>query len=342
MANFSETPAARVLMWPTNSGTNPYIELLVSALEAANCRVSTPRFGTVFRKYDAFHMHWPDWTIRDRPWPLGLFRLVVFTVFLLFMRARNIRVVWTVHNLAPHGGAPKWLTRSLYLVLRKSVDLQIHLSSATSVELSAIRHPCARQSRVVIPHGLYRPDTAATMPPEYDRDANVATAISALGSIQPYKGIEELVAASAGLQESHAVVIAGAPGSHSYIQRIATSIQNDTRFVLIPREITESEYEGLLTGSKLVVAPYQAVLNSGSVIRALSSGAPVLTPSTPTLEDLARTFPSLVFTYEAPLTSARLRLAISTAPSTERHPPAPPPGWDWESIATNHIRAYVS
>lgn len=76
---------------------------------------------------------------------------------------------------------------------------------------------------------------------------------------------------------------------------------------LVPRRLSDGEYESLVAASDIVVLPFVDMLHSGSIVHALSLNRPVITPATPYASDLAEVVGhAWIRTFDGPLTEALL------------------------------------
>ena len=95
-----------------------------------------------------------------------------------------------------------------------------------------------------------------------------------------------------------------------------------------------------MNASDLVVLPYRDILNSGSVLLALSFDRPVLTVDTDTMRELRDSVGcQWVRLFRPPLTPDCIRDAIVWAQS-ERQDSCPLDGFSWEKIALDTLAFY--
>lgn len=109
-------PVPHVCFVPDWQNDNPYQALLADALRRRGWNVSfadMPRgvfalncFSATARKVDVLHLHWVNQLIghacwSGRPW-LRWLRRNLLRLDVWVLRARGVRVVWTVHNLVSH------------------------------------------------------------------------------------------------------------------------------------------------------------------------------------------------------------------------------------------------
>lgn len=320
----------RVLAWPAfrNKESNPYNFLLYSHLQ--DLGVTVLDMGDVVRRprqvwrllcqgVDVLHLHWPEHALG-----LSLFRTVFHMLilfgFCLYHRFRGGKVVWTVHNLSPHENNYPFLEKWFYSTLARVVDGLIFL---TETSLALFRkeekmYAFSSKPATVIPHGHYLPvypkrvdKAAARRLLDLPSDGRV---ILFLGSLRPYKGVEELLAVSKEFSASDRkvfFVVAGKPFSEEYREcLIRLSSRSDSYVRLFLEHVPEDRVPLFFSAADVAVFPYRRILNSGSVFLSLTFGVPVLVPRLGSLEELAQSYPHMLYLYEPPLTKEKLSLVL--------------------------------
>src|SRR5262249_51713199 len=115
-----------IAAFPRRVEANPYCELLYDHVERLGVDVLEGRSGVRWLlahrgRVRVLHFHWPErhFDRRRAGSALG------FAVRLLLARALGYRLVWTVHNLAPHDGTNAG-DRLVRAVLRRTATLVVH------------------------------------------------------------------------------------------------------------------------------------------------------------------------------------------------------------------------
>ncbi len=84
------------------------------------------------------------------------------------------------------------------------------------------------------------------------------------GLIRKYKGLDILLEAFGGLDESYQLIIAGEPyGSFEPYQKIIDSIPGKDRIHIFPKYIKDSEVKAYFSAADLTVLPYRSATQSG-------------------------------------------------------------------------------
>ena len=327
---------------------NPYNALLADALQAQGVEV-VEYSPEVLRDVDAgtvIHVHWPESNLNHRRWVRAAPRSARVLLELARARRRGARVVWTVHNIGAHDS--RW-HRTEALFWRRFLPLvDGWLSLSADAGEQAIRRWPALEARphAVTEHGHYRGVYAA----EVTRDAARARlgvagpgpVVAFIGRIKPYKGVPGLVRAFGGLAEPDArLVVAGRVETPALGAELRALAAEDDRVLLIEGVVPDDELQVLFGAADLVVAPFVDILNSGSVLLALSFDRPVLVPARGSMPRLATLVGwPWVQTYDLELGTADIKDAL-TAVAAIAAPDGPDlAAFDWGAIAQRTVALY--
>ncbi|NRQ32315.1 glycosyltransferase [Nonomuraea sp. NN258] len=283
----------KVLVFPRDS--NPYQELLHDELRASGVRVRylgeltfshtlnlvlLPAELAVRRLGGArvVHLHWvwkfalPGGAATRRPAQLW------FSVVLAVVRLLGLRLVWTAHNVLPHRQVFADDVAARRALVRRC-DLVIAHHSSALERLAALGAVPSRAA--VIPHG---PFPAPPLPPP--GLAPGPRTFLFFGRIEPYKGVEDLLAAFTALPDWPGVrlVVAGSCPDPALAARLAAAA--DRRVELRLGQVPESEVAALFAAADVVVLPFREVTTSGSALLALGHGRPLIVPALPELAAL--------------------------------------------------------
>ena len=208
-----------------------------------------------------------------------------FTLWLCCIRMSGLKLVWTVHNVLPHGpvfGDDVAARRALV----EASDLVIAHSAAALRELSSLG--AIPRKSAVIPHGPIGP----VQHPAELRTPGTGGAPRRLlffGKVRDYKGVEELLAALASVPNDLAIqlLVAGDCDDHALRQRLHVLAQDTGgRVALRLEEIPDAEVTSLLAAADVVVIPYRRITTSGTAMLALAHGRPLIVPELGSLADL--------------------------------------------------------
>lgn len=315
----------RVLFAPDYRVGVPYQTLLADALALRGAKVQFLQgykrvlpLSRLLRneQCDILHLHWPEAYYPRRGDALDLFRTARFP-FDLDRATRGAALVTTAHNLFAHNrGSEGLVGRNVRYANRKSRIVFAHSVGAKQklVEVFGLDPSLVR----VVPHG----DLSVAMAPpvgraEARRQLGLGDGKLALmfGTVQPYKGLEDVIA---WWRETHppiTLAIIGKPASDEYATHISRAI-GDTPQILSRLEFLSDGALGLwLSAADVVISNYREIFTSGAASLARSYGVPLLLPRRLDTVDLdepspyVRRFADLVTDFRV-----ELEAALSTAP----------------------------
>ena len=281
----------RLYFYPDYRKTNPYQRLLYqhsdNILEVSPNNIEA--CITQLERKDGpgptiFHIHWTSSITGESGSPEHAERDALTFIHNLdrFVRLGG-RLVWTVHNEAPHGSP--W--PELEVILRKGIiehASAIHIHSPHVKELVSGSYEIPEEKTVVARHGSY----VGVYPNTIDRNAarhrlGLATddfVFLFVGQLRGDKGIDRLIAAFEQIsadKDTFKLVVAGDPVDFDTSQLEARAKSNGN-IDLVLRVIGDDELQYYLNSADFVVLPYSKVLTSGAAMLAMSFGIPVIAP----------------------------------------------------------------
>ena len=208
-----------------------------------------------------------------------------FAVWLRTARMLGMHLVWTVHNVLPH--APVFADDvAARRALVAACDVVLAHSPSALDELAALG--ALPRKSVVIPHGPLAP----LVPAESLRVPGAGDGprrFLFFGSIQEYKGVEELLVAFTALPADAAtrLTVAGECGDRGLRARLEMLAKRaGGRVVLRLDRVPDEEVTPLLAAADIVVLPFRRITTSGSALLALAHGRPLIVPDLAALADL--------------------------------------------------------
>jgi beta-1,4-mannosyltransferase len=286
-----------VLFLPNYAAANPYQRELAKALLERGVRVTmagAPRrnpapivWGWLRRGCPrVVHLHWTHQYLGGADTTPGPLIRARFIGQLRLLRMLGVRLVWTVHNLGSHEGANDPAEMAVHRRLVELSDAVIcHCEAAK--EAAAVEYalsPELRQRLHVVPHGSYvgvYPNTISRTEArnrlKLPLDARVLLFI---GTVRPYKGLEDLLAAFRNVgHPGLRLIVAGRPRRPEAAAPIVAAASADPRVSLRLDYVPDDRLQVLLNASDAVVLPFRDILTSGSMILAMSFGRAVVAPS---------------------------------------------------------------
>ena len=341
----------RILVFPRDirRSDNPYGELLYRDMPSLGIEVdcfSLRRafWGALWRRYDVFHLHWPEYYL-NRPLPKALVGSLLVLFSTAWLRRRGTRILWTVHN--PHSHAlshpsiESWFWRMFTGMLDGFVSLSDSCAKWVEKDVPRLR----QTERAVIPHGHYRQAYPAPIRRVRARDAlgltPQQTVLLFFGAVSPYKNVPHLITTfrDAALPDTRILIAGRADSSHG--RQVETAADGDQRIKLDLRRIPRDEVQMFFSAADLVVLPFSDIMHSGSAILALSFNKPVLVPARGSLPELqTRVGAAWVRTYEGELTPAILTAAALWAKNSNRKLRPDLSSFDWPNIVQATVELY--
>jgi glycosyltransferase involved in cell wall biosynthesis len=284
--------APSVAFLPTDP--NPYQRLLAGGLAEAGVEVTflpgLPTAGWLREhqgRIDVLHFHWLHKLYMAR-YRTPVQAAAFFSRFRLARRL-GYKVVWTAHNILPHKRRPAALHLAARRLMMAEADAVIaHCAAGRDALLARFPRPGPIH---IIPIGHY----AGVYPRTMERDDARARmglrpeqfVFLLLGNIAPYKGLERFVRVfrdAAGPDD--AALIAGNVLDTGLARRLGSACAPDPRLRLDAGHISDTEMQTYLLAADALVAPFEEVLTSSSVILGLSWGLPVVVPALGCLPEL--------------------------------------------------------
>jgi glycosyltransferase involved in cell wall biosynthesis len=293
--------ALKIGYFPYRPGTNPYQRLFATSLEGAGLSVEriSPRklFPLRFaaaQQVDLLQLDWPhDW-YRGRNRLAGLIKRAMYRDGLA--RLEKMPVVWTAHNLRAHDALDDAYEHQMIQALINVCNGIIVLSEV-SVEILRREYSVPKRTLIeVVRHGHYIGCYANSISrhaarlrlgiPERPR------VILSLGRLEPYKGLEDLMEAFGRVARAGDVLLlAGQASSKHYSEQLRQAVsalrRPDVRIVLRDTSVPDDELQIYFNACDVVVLPFRQVLNSGSLLLAMSFGCPVIAPRLGSIPEIA-------------------------------------------------------
>lgn len=321
-------PAPIVLGYFPVARMNPFQSLLYSRASAHGVMpVATPRLEDLvglrgagaLGAHAVAHLHWTSpvlagcSTTED-----ACQRAEEFLRFINELQNGGIRVMWTVHNRLPHNAPFPDVEAAMRQELATAADV-VHVMTTDTIQLVADLY-CLPENRLVLAE---HPSYVGAYPVHHDRQlarfetgfARDDFVIGMLGSIQPYKGIEEFAAALHEITAKDPRVrglVAGIPGRDESSRVLAESIIGEVSLKVLPTKLSDADIARLTIASDVVALPYRATLNSGAALMALSLGVPIVAPRLGQFTELADLGFCLGY---APNDPRGLKSALDSAPA---------------------------
>jgi beta-1,4-mannosyltransferase len=317
----------KVGCFPYEPGQNPYQRLFAESLERSGISVNriSPRKYLPLRfaashDIDLLQLDWPhDWYQGRNAWSQAVKRLMYWDGL---RRIRRTPVVWTAHNLRAHDARDDEYEHRMIQALIDVCDGIIVLSGVSG-ELLRSEYKVPTGTIVeVVQHGHY----IGVYPNSISRQAaraalgiaGDARVVLSLGRLQPYKGLEELLEAFCRTATpGDVLLLAGQAVSPAYSaqlrQAIGLLVRPDVRVELRDVAVPDQDLQVYFNACDVVALPFRQVLNSGSLLLAMSFGCPIVAPRLGSIPEVA--CPEGWFGYD-PTNAGGLGAALGAALAT--------------------------
>jgi beta-1,4-mannosyltransferase len=301
---------------------------------------------------DVLHVHWPESVFWGRVAGMGGLAKELCARMTLAkidrVRRRNGILAWTAHNLAPHAamdgaGAMTW--RRYFSAFLDRVDLVISLTRTAEQALLKTYPQLQACHHAVVPHPHYR---TAYPPPMARPVARAAlglpaggTVIYSIGYMRPSKGLDTLITAfRACARDEEMLVIAGG-ADPDYADRLRHLAGDDGRVRIMARHLDDQQVTALVSAADGFVLNHQTVLNSGSLLLALSFDRPVLARLQGSLTEFAGMVgPDWVTPLDGPIEPAPLRAFLDSLQRRPDQGRAPLAALDPDAISMATLEQY--
>ena len=236
------------------------------------------------------HAHWFNGIFRDCESEVAAHaQLELLQAQISAFRARTgARLVWTAHNIFPHGNRFPETFLKLRQWIFDSFDA-VHVMHPEHVpKLEAVFGRKAPLN-FSVPHMLYTGTHPDIVDPAAARSrygiAPEAFVFGYFGSIHGYKRLDHFLAAfqrvAATADRPAVALVGGLPIDRITAQRLVEAWGQDRRVRLELRMIPDDEIQYLHRAADVMVLPYAETLNSGAAFMAASFNKPFIMPAGP-------------------------------------------------------------
>lgn len=202
------------------------------------------------------------------------------------LKARGVKLVWTIHNVISHGTRFEKVELELRQKFADLVDT-IHIMNPRTAALCAPVYTLDSHKLLEVPHpsyaGVYG-DYISKFQARLDLGLPAGKPVFLLfGSLMPQKGTRQFLQGIGKLQDrfsSEAIVlVAGKARMGAFYEEVLKLSSGRTDVKLIAGHVGDQDVQSLFKAADVVVCPYTKGLNSGVVMTAVSFGRPVVVPS---------------------------------------------------------------
>ena len=326
-----------------NFAKNPYNSLLYNAILKDWSRIFEIKeyaFLYKLRPGAILHLHWPDGFCNHPNSLRALIRTLLLLLECMLYKLFGGKVLWTAHNIHSHEIVHPKTNRLFWKYFLMIIDGFIMLSESSRFELENAYPILKNIPSAVIPHGHYKSILRHKMDRKmakkklgFDTNRQVVTFF---GAIREYKNIDILINIFSGpICNKCDLLIAGQPDGSSSVQKSIDRAKELAGITLRLGLIKDEELQTIIEASDLIVLPYKSILNSGSLLYALSCNRCVLVPNTPTFREIYNEIgQNGICFYEKQVTESDIIKALEEKSNT--HNSFNLSKYNWEGIAQSH------
>lgn len=225
----------------------------------------------------------------------GIFRneLLIMEVICLhvFLRLLSSRYIYTAHNVLPHNRENSGFFKWVYTLIYKIPD-RILVTTPLSRQQLIEKFAVPADKIQIVSIGLNEEIPVTPIDRQTARQRLTISAddnlILFFGNIDPYKGLENLIAAFENFDMPCKLLIAGSFTDAGYEQIIRSLIDSSRRkdaIALYDRFIPNDEVELYFKSCDVLVLPYRNIYQSGLIFLAMRFGTPVVATNVGQLRD---------------------------------------------------------
>ena len=257
----------------TLSDDNQFINLLVKNLDPDIKVRDFNWFYALFGSFEVFHVHWQERLYRGNNSCKSIVKQILLTLLFLKVKIKKTKVIWTVHNLAPHE-MPNRLESKFERKFQNLVDIRVYMQP---VEVVA-------QSVHYIPHGIYNLSEIRVCDIKKDFES---TRLVCAGFLRPSKNLKRLIRE---FPESKIIslLIAGEPVTETYGLELKELSKSKKNIEVRLGRLSQVELLELYESADFAIVPYMNTYNSGAAIYALSIPIPLLASQSESMLTLQR------------------------------------------------------
>ena len=333
----------------SNEKINPYNSLLYREITGLGSEVSEYSHSkAIFKKFDVIHFHWPDGYINKKSVLKAWQRITVFIAVLISAKLKGSKIVWTVHNVVPHDAFHPKLSKHFMGWFISQCDGLIFMSEEGRQAFFNLYGSDQNLKYQIIPHGHYRNSYPASIDRNEARkllnlkfDKKI---ILSLGMIKPYKNIDGLIKTfNIGEFNNYELVVAGKPETPELSDELKRLSQNAENVSLFLKFIPDDEVNIYLSAADILILPYNAILNSGALLLALSFNKPVIAPHMGAIIALQKELgQEWIYSFKGELNSNSLLEALTFFESTYRSDICPLDNYNWDRLAQSTLAFYTT
>ena len=288
--------------FPYSPGLNPYQRLITDAMESSGLTVkripprrSFPISYALSHDVDLLHLDWHHSWYRGSGSLQSLIKRSIYRYEV--SKLQRLPTIWTAHNLFPHKNKNAPVDHDM---TQRLIDQcrGIMAMSESAAKLVGQEYDIGPQTELrVIYHGHYCDcyENAITQS-EARRQLDIPESdfvYLSLGTLLPYKGHAELIDAFHRCSgKNDRLLIVGGNADNDYVKRLiasstASSASGSAKVQIVAESVSDDQLQVYFNAANVVVLPFSNILNSGSLLLAMSFGKPIVAPRIGSIPEIA-------------------------------------------------------
>jgi len=251
------------------------------------------------------HLHWAHGFVLGKSRIRTIIRSLSFLSELLLLRLCRIKIVWTVHNMVSHESPYPCLELFVNRLIALFCDqLIVHSNSIKLQVQSKYRLPNSKPINVI--YQMNYIDYYENSTGELDARKKLSLkpedfVFLYFGMVRPYKGVNELVDCFNQLEingetDNVKLLIVGKPLNQMIHDDLMNGCAMNRNIIPILKWIDDSEVPIYMNAANITVFPFESILNTASVVLAMSFSKPVIAPAMGSIPEILDSEGGFVYT----------------------------------------------
>lgn len=230
------------------------------------------------------HVHWLH-SSNKHSFLAATVRHFIFFLFLSILRFKGVKIVWTVHNILPHGCKHKKLETTIRILTGLLAETLIVHSKEAKKKICYEWHIRNKNKVHIVPHGNFIGSYENQILTQDARNRlNIpkeSIVFLYMGRISAYKGTENVINSFKQVGDTQSVLlIAGSVSNPEYLGKLEKKVSLFQNILFYPGFVPEAEIQIYMNASNAAVFAHQENnLTSGSAILAMSFAKACLAPN---------------------------------------------------------------